>query len=382
MFSRRSYVPPGDNELSSLHRRVPGPHLDWTLANPTRVGLDRPDFAGVLGRQRGPYLPDARGWGPAREAIADLCRTRGVDTSADDVLLCASTSEAYAYLLTCLCDPGDGIAIPEPSYPLFEHLARLQSVEITRYRLAYDGAWHVDLDSLARAVGPRTRAVFVVSPNNPTGSFLKPDELERLWSLGVPLVVDEVFRPYRWSSFAGPIAEPLARPPVLTFVLDGLSKRLGAPDLKLGWMVAAGPDRDEALRRLEHIADTFLSVAGPVQRALPELLQMGEPFRVALAERVERNLRVLGAVTAGSVVTVLHGEGGWYATARLPAVLDEAAWLEELLVGEGLAPHPGWLFDFEQRPVLVLSLLLPEAAFADASRRLVACATRRCRDGA
>lgn len=378
MFSRRSFVPPGDNELSALHRRNPGPHLDWSLANPTRVGLERPDFAAILGRGRGPYVPDPRGWRPAREAVADIYRGRGVDLGADDVVLTASTSEAYSYLLTTLCDPGDAIAVPEPSYPLFEHLARLQAVEVVRYRLAYDGAWHLDPESLARIVGPRVRAIFAVSPNNPTGSFLKPDELERLWGFGVPVVVDEVFRPYRWSTFEGPIAEPLARAPVLTCVLDGLSKRIGAPELKLGWIALAGPQEEEAVRRLEYVADTFLSVSSPVQRALPELLRAGEPFRALLMERIERNLAALRTATAGSPVTVLHGEGGWYATLRLPAVLDEPAWLEELLRRERLAPHPGWLFDFEQGPSFVVSLILPEAEFADASRRLVACATRRC----
>lgn len=382
MFSRRSFVPAGDNELSMVRSAAAGPWIDLSAGNPTLVELQRPSYAALLGGHEAPYDPDPRGWLPARTALVELYGAEGRGTlSEEDLILCASTSEAYGYLLTALCDPGDAVAIPEPSYPLFEHLARLSGVEVQRYRLAYDGVWHVDFDSLRRATDARTRAIFVVSPNNPTGSVLRSAELQALWDLGRPLVIDEVFRPYLWPGAARIAAEPLADPPVPTFLLDGLSKRIGAPELKLAWILLAGPHKQAAASRLEWIADTFLSVAGPVQRALPELLSAGSGFQRAIAARVLRNLATLRGVADASAVTPLLGEGGWYVPLRLPAVLDEQAWLERLLREERVLPQPGWLFDFEQSPVVVTSLLLPERVFASAAQRLVACVTRACASG-
>lgn len=300
-----------------------------------------------------------------------LYEERGVVVGRDQVLLTASTSEAYSYLLMALCDPGDEILVPEPSYPLFEHLARLAGVHVVRYRLAYDGAWYVDFASLRAGLSERTRAIFVVSPNNPTGSYLKPAELTELSTFGVPLVIDEVFRPYAWPSFHGAVAEPLEAPRVLTCVLDGLSKRIGAPELKLGWAVVAGPGAEECLRRLEYVADTFLSVAGPVQRALPDLLSVGRGAQRVLVARVGANLATLRRKTAASPVSVLHGEGGWYATLRLPRVHGEQAWLQMLTTRDELFAHPGWLFDFHDGPLLVVSLIVAEDLFEEALERLV-----------
>jgi alanine-synthesizing transaminase len=370
MFSGRSYLPPDDNEFAALRRGATRPWLDLGLVNPTEIGLKRPDYVRLVGNYDGPYQPDPLGGRSARESLSQLYWERGVRVPIEDIVLCASTSEAYGYLLMALCDPGDSIAIPQPSYPLFEHLARLQCVEVKPYRLGYDGSWFVDFDSLRRAVDERTKAIFLVSPNNPTGSFLKPPELLGLWDLGVPLVVDEVFRPYAWPSYRGAIAEPLGEPPVLTCVLDGLSKRIGAPDLKLAWMVWGGPSRQEAVRRIEWIADTFLSVASPVQRALPELLLVGRDFQQALCARVDSNLVALREAVSNSPVTLLEAEGGWYANLRFPALRDEQGWLE-LFLAQGLSPPPGWLFDFEQQPLFVLSLLLPEQQFRRAARELV-----------
>jgi len=379
MFSRRSFVPTTENELSALQRAATRPYVDLAASNPTLVGLERPNLAAVLGRYEAPYEPDARGLRSARAALAELYARegRGCPTE-DDFVLSASTSEGYAHLMMALCDPGDAVAIPEPSYPLFEHLARLSDVRVQRYRLAYDGAWHIDFDSLRRATDERTRAIFVVSPNNPTGSVLRRTELHELWRLGLPLVVDEVFRTYPWPGAERLAAEPLAEPPVLTFLLDGLSKRLGAPELKLAWTVLTGPGKEEALHRLEWISDTFLSASGPVQRALPELLAAGSCFQKALHGRVLRNLTFLRQAVAGSPVTFLLGEGGWYVPLRLPALFDEQTWLRRLLEQEHLLPQPGWLFDFEQEPILVVGLLLPEETFASAVSRLVAHVRAAC----
>ncbi len=371
-FSERSLVPAGENELSTLLSAAPaGARLDLSAANPTRVGLPDPGFAGLLARGEGSYAPDPRGHRVAREAILRLYAERGVSLSLDDVLVTASTSEAYSYLLTTLCDPGDTILAPSPSYPLFEHLGRLAGVGLEPYRLAYDGSWHIDFDSLERALDEKTRAIFCVSPNNPTGSFLSPSDLARLHGYGLPLVIDEVFRPYVWRSHTRELAEPLLEPPVLTCVLDGLSKRICAPQLKLGWVALAGPEKAECIERLEYVADTFLSVAGPVQRALPELLDAGRVVQGALCDRIERNLATVRRILVGSPIGVLHAEGGWYVTLRLPAICDESEWLRLMLAGEGLSAHPGWLFDYEEGPLFVVSLILEEAVFEDALERLV-----------
>lgn len=378
-FSERSGVPPDENELSALlAESAPGARIDLSAANPTRVGLPDPGFASLLARGEGSYAPDPRGLVSAREAVTRLYTARGARVDADDVLLTASTSEAYSYLLTVLCDPGDAILAPEPSYPLFEHLSRLAGVRIAPYRLVYDGAWHVDVDSVARAVTERTRAIFCVSPNNPTGSFLSTFELERLWSLGLPLVVDEVFRPYAWSSFTGPLPEPLAEPPVLTCVLDGLSKRIGAPQLKLGWIALGGPGRAECARRLEYVADTFLSVSGPVQRALPALLAAGESVQSALRARIEANLASVRRVCRDAPLDMLRAEGGWYATLRFPNVRDEAEWLRLLVTREGISAHPGWLFDHAEGPLFVLSLIHEPETFAEALERVARLVQSEC----
>lgn len=382
MFSRRSFVPATENELSALQRAARRPYVDLGAGNPTLVGLDRPNFAAVLGRHEAAYEPDPRGWRPARAALAELYAREGRGhLGEEDFILGASTSEAYAHLLMALCDPGDAVAIPEPSYPLFEHLARLSGVRVQRYRLAHDGVWHIDFDSLRRATDARTRAIFVVSPNNPTGSVLRTAELHELWRLGLPLVVDEVFRTYLWPGADRIVAEPLSDPPVLTFLLDGLSKRLGAPELKLGWTVLAGPGKEDAARRLEWISDMFLSASGPVQRALPELLDEGSSFQKTLHARVLQNLECLREAARGSAVTPLFGEGGWYVPLRLPALVDEQTWLKRLLEQERVLPQPGWLFDFEQEPVFVLGLLLPEDVWAAAVSRLVAHVRAACERG-
>jgi aspartate/methionine/tyrosine aminotransferase len=338
--------------------------LDLTTSNPTRAGIpyDERAIVDALGN-RGAlvYEPLPFGLPEARAAVATEL---GVDPAR--VVLTASTSEAYGYLFKLLCDPGDDVLAPAPSYPLFDHLAQFEAVRLVPFRLAYDGAWHVDLDSVARAIGPRTRAILLVSPNNPTGSYTKRDELARLASFGLPIVSDEVFATYPLS----PADERRATTVLeatggLTFALGGLSKLAALPQIKVGWIVVGGPEAEAsaALERLELIADSYLSLSTPAQLALPRLLATRHVAGDAIRARTQRNLEHLRAAVVGTAATVLHVEGGWYATLRLPATKPEEVWVTELVERDGVHLHPGAFFDFADEPHAVVSLLTPHATF-------------------
>jgi alanine-synthesizing transaminase len=347
------------NKLSAL-LKTKHHVLDLTESNPTRAGFEYPaeEILAALSDARAlRYEPDPRGLLSAREAVAEYYG----DVPASRILLTASTSEAYAYLFKLLCDPGDEILSPRPSYPLFEFLAGLESVRMVQYPLRYDGAWHIDFDFLARAITPRTRAIVVVNPNNPTGSFLKREEWSRLEQFGIPILSDEVFSDYAFS--------PAPRPPspsVLRFSMSGLSKIAALPQMKLGWIVAAGPGHEAALARLELIADTYLSVATPVQIALPSLLAASVAVREQIITRTRANLALLK-----SVAQPLHLEGGWYAILQVPRTRSEEDWALDLLARRDVLVQPGFFYDFESEAFLVLSLLPPPEIFAEALHRLV-----------
>jgi len=352
--------------------------LDLTESNPTRAGLPYAR-ATILEALASPdallYEPSPFGLWSAREVVA-----RELEVDPARVLLTASTSEAYGFLFKLLCDPGDEVLVPVPSYPLFEHLARLEAVRAVPYRLAYDGRWHVDVDSLRSAVGPRTRAVVTVSPNNPTGSYLKHAELAALASLGLPIVSDEVFASYPLRDDPTRATTALEAQGTLVFSLGGLSKLAALPQMKLAWIVVGGdaPDVTDALARLEVLADAYLSVGTPVQHALPHLLASRVPAESAIQARTRTNLELLRSRVSGTAGTLLDVEGGWYATLRVPATRSEEAWALELLEEDGVHVHPGHFFDFEHEAYLVLSLLTPEAIFAEGVGRVV---TRLAREG-
>lgn len=380
MFSARSYADPAPNHLAervAAARDAGRARLDLTVSNPTSVGLpyDWAAIGAALAHPRGSrYAPEPLGAWSAREAIAEAWSARGVRIEPDRLLLTASTSEAYALLFKLLCAPGDELLVPRPSYPLLEHLARLEAVELVQYPLAYDGAWHLDVDLVARRVGPRTRGVVVVSPNNPTGSRLARDELDALTGLGLPLVSDEVFGRYVFDARPDRVESALVGSGGLVFALDGLSKACALPQLKVGWIGLGGPAAlvAEARGRLEIAADTYLSVATPAQLALPELLRASAPTVAALHARLQRNLARLRALCRGSAVTPLDLEGGWVAPLRLPAVRTEDEWLLELLDADEVVVQPGWFYDFDAGVHLVVSLLTPERVFDEAIERLVA----------
>jgi alanine-synthesizing transaminase len=252
-------------------------------------------------------------------------------------------------------------------------------VQALPYRLAYDGAWHVDFDSVRRAMTPQVRAIVVVSPNNPTGHYLSPDERRMLEGFGVPLISDEVFAAFPLApGGAPPSAEPAT---CLTFTLDGLSKRAGLPQLKLAWTVISGPsaERERARERLELIADTFLSVGAEVQRALPKLLALCPSMTCNIAERCRENWRELERLTASSPVTRLRADAGWSAVLRLPRLASEEAIVLELLERHDVLAQPGWFYDFESEPYLVVSLLTEPSIFREGCRRLVQYATELAR---
>ena len=374
VFSSRLKWDSHPNPLSTLlaeKRRNGAAILDLTESNPTRAGLHYPgdELLRALADPRAlRYDPDPRGLLSAREAVSDYYAQRGVEVPASRILLTASTSEAYSYLFKLLADPGDEILVPRPSYPLFDYLAAMESVCVRQYPLRYDGVWHIDFPALASAITPRTRAIVVVNPNNPTGSYLKRAEWERLQTFGLPILSDEVFSDFAFST--RPRAHPHARRAtsnVLTFSMSGLSKIAGLPQMKLGWIAAGGPDHPAALEGLEWIADTFLSVSTPVQWALPRILAASGIVQEQIRGQTRANLEHLRerSRAAGSPCRCLPVEGGWYAVLEVPRIRSEEDWVLHLLAEKDVLVQPGFFYDFESEAFLVLSLLTPPAVFAE-----------------
>ncbi len=351
-----------------------------TQSNPTQADIVYPE-SGVLDalrhRQGLVYHPEPAGLRSARQAVGGYYAGRGVDVPVERILLAASTSESYSYIFKLLADPGDNVLIPQPSYPLFDYLAALDSVGTVPYALRYDSGWSIDFETLERGVTTRTRAVIVVNPNNPTGSFLKKRERGRLTAFcrerGMAIVSDEVFADYSFGADPERVESFAAATDVLTFSMSGLSKICGLPQLKLGWMVISGPDteRAQAFERLELISDTYLSVGAPVQHALPRLLETGAGIRAEIAVRTRDNLAWLRSALRDTAFHVLEVEGGWYATVRAPRILSEEEWTLELLERHNVLVQPGFFFDFDQEAYLVLSLLTAPGILREGVRRLM-----------
>lgn len=408
MFARRTEWPLEPNALSreiESRTKLGLPLLDLTESNPTRCGFAYA-VAAILQALSKPaallYQPDPRGPATARESVAAYYAGRGATLSLDQIFLTVSTSEAYSYLFRLLADPGDAILVPRPSYPLFDFLAGLNDLDIIGYPLTYDpgSGWQIDLDRMASILqgagpdSPRPRALIVVHPNNPTGSFVHPNEREALAALcqrhRLALIADEVFADYALK-LTGPPGEPgLVEPPsasshagfgrVLTFTLSGLSKISALPQIKLAWIVASGPsdERNEALARLEIIADTYLSVSTPVAAALPDLLETRRSIQPQILARLRQNLAALdGELAAGNRASRLRIEGGWYAVLELAhtgerKALNDDDWALELGRNDGLLVHPGHFYEFPSENHLVLSLLPLPNVFSEGVRRLIA----------
>jgi alanine-synthesizing transaminase len=353
---------------------------DLTESNPTRVGLPYPPrLLEALGAPAGlKYDPLPLGMKSARQAVAADLRRRGLSSPAERVILTASTSEAYSLLFKLLCNAGDDVLVPVPSYPLFEFLAGLESVTVRPFHLEYHGEWVTDIESLRRQVTPRTRAVVLVNPNNPTGSYVKRQELEAISTFcahhGLAIIGDEVFAEYVLDADLPRTCSVLAQRRALTFSLGGLSKSLGLPQVKLGWMVVGGPDDlvHKAMGRLELICDTYLSVATPVQEALPSLLTHGSAVRTLIRERTTRNYRAFREMAIRyPSVTVLPSEGGWYAVMQVAAMQSEESLVLQLLEHEHVLVHPGYFFDFHREAFLVVSLLPQPDVFDRAMTRVL-----------
>ncbi len=378
-FSRRASPDRAPNRLATAlaqGKSLGRPILDLTESNPTRAGVayDRDALLRAIAPPAAlSYEPEPFGMTHAREAVAKELGAQGLAVPASRIVLTASTSEAYAFVFKLLCDPGEEVLVPEPSYPLFELLARFEGVRLVPYPLVYDGAWHIDTRALERARSPRTRAVLLVSPNNPTGSYVKMDELAALESLGLPLVSDEVFASYPFGPDPRRAGSALEARGTLVFALGGLSKLAGLPQMKLAWIAAGGPEAllEAALSRLELIADSFLSVGTPVQHALPALLAAGQGTRRAILARTRHNLETLRALVHESAATLLSVEGGWYATLRLPRTLPEEEWALRFLEEDAVYVHPGHFFDFAEEAFVVISLLVPEELFGEGVRRIL-----------
>lgn len=380
-FSRRTpqdWTPNHIARLAAERRQSGAGLLDLTETNPARLGLPRPHAAPVL-EGPPPYDPHPLGSPAARDAVAHYFAARDLPAHAERMLLTASTSEAYAHLFRLLADPGDEVLISRPSYPLFEPLAELESVRLTAYPLRLLGdAWRPDLDAVARLAGPRTRAVMVVHPHNPTGALFAADEARQLEALcaghEMAMVADEVFADFAFAR--GQHASFALAERALTFVLGGLSKTCGRPDAKLAWTLAAGPPVlvSQAMERLAWIGDAFLSTSAVTETAAPELLQRRQEFLGPARERIAANEQALRRVLDGAV-HLLPVPGGWSGVLCLPAGADEDVWVERLLE-RGVLVHPGYYFDFPEEGYLVVSLLARERDLTAGAERIAELAAK------
>ena len=375
MFAQRTNWDLTPNRLSealAAHRATGKPLLDLTVSNPTECGFLY-DGKAILEALNNPsalrYEPNPKGLESARRAVAEYYAERGEAVSVEDIFLTTSTSEGYSYAFRTLCNPGDEVLIPSPSYPLFDFLAEIQDVKLVRYPLVYDHGWQIDFHALEQAITGRTRAVIVVHPNNPTGHFIKVSEMTRLnaicFSRQMTIIADEVFLDFalegnRARGFA-------ANSQALTFPLSGLSKISGLPQMKAAWLTVSGPQdlKREALGRLEVIADSYLSVNAPVQLAMPAFLEQRHDFQQQVLSRVRANLADLDRLLARqNVCSRLAAEGGWYAVLRAPAVRTDEELALELLTSNNVYVHPGHFYDFPGEGFLVVSLITPEAIFS------------------
>jgi len=375
MFATRTNWDLTPNRLSealAAHRAAGKPLLDLTVSNPTECGFSY-DNKAILEALSNPaalrYEPNPKGLESARRAVAGYYAARNEEVSVEDIFPTTSTSEGYSYAFRTLCNPGDEVLIPSPSYPLFDFLAEIQDVKLVRYPLLYDHGWQIDFHALEQAITPRTGAVIVVHPNNPTGHFTKPAEISKLNSIcaarQMAIIADEVFLDFaldgnRAASFATNSA-------VLTFTLSGLSKISGLPQMKAAWLAVSGPQelKKKAIARLEVIADTYLSPNAPVQLAMPAFLGQRKSFQEQLLSRVRGNLAELDRqLTSQNACSRLEVEGGWYAVLRVPAIRSDEDLALELLTSQNVYVHPGHFYDFPSDGFLVVSLITPATIFS------------------
>jgi len=383
MFSERTHWQLTRNRLTSALEEIRSSRarlLDLTLSNPTRAGLHY-DQSLILTSLASPhaldYDPQAKGLPGARGAVADYYRSQhGEQLDLDRLILTTSTSEGYSFVFRLLCNPGDELLVPKPSYPLFEFLADLQDVRLAPYPLIYDHGWQMDFPTLEKAVTERTRGVVVVHPNNPTGSFVKTHELRWLNAFcrqhKLALIADEVFLDYAHDGVTRPSF--VANKDVLTFTLSGVSKISALPQMKLAWIGASGPEAEveEAMARLDVISDTYLSMSAPIQWATPRLLEQRRSIQRQLLDRLRSNLGELDRQLAGQKSCErLRVEGGWYAVLRVPVTRSDEELAVDLLLRKSVLVHPGHFYDFPGDGYLVLSLITKQEEFGEGIGRLL-----------
>ena len=412
MFARRTNWNLTTNAYTRAieeHRRESRALLDLTASNPTTIGLHYEQerlLRALANPESLTYEPAPKGLLAAREAITGYYAGSGIHVSPDDLVLTTSTSEGYSFLFRLLCEPGDAVLVPTPSYPLFDFLADLQDVKLVPYELVYDHGWQMDFHSLQQAIAksPNCRAVLVVHPNNPTGSYVKPAEAADLAHFcaqhHLALIADEVFLDYSLQPSDEDPRAPSFRPSLakawqegvggassfasgsdakggtdaLTFTLSGLSKIAGLPQMKVAWIAVNGPAqlKREALDRLEVIADTYLSMNAPVQWAIPAMLEAGSGIRRQLTTRTRANLAELDRqLSAQKLCSRLDVEGGWYVILRVPVTGSDEELAVALLRETGVLVQPGHFYDFAQDGYLVISLITPEAVFREGTKRLI-----------
>ena len=374
-FSHRTNWPIDENPLSkkaSELRRRNVPLLDLTVSNPTVCGFDYFNdelLKPLLDPKNLVYDPNPHGIMSTREAVGAYYREKGIELQPDQIFITANTSEAYTFLFRMLCDPGDQILAPRPSYPLFDFLTDLNDLEPARYALLEEEAWRIDFKTLPDLKNKRLKVFLTVNPNNPTGSYVKDFEREFInefcEKVGCAIVADEVFFDYliddalRPQSFA-------ANDSVLTFTLSGISKTLGLPQMKLSWIVVTGPEKEkrEAIRRLEIISDTFLSAGTPAQNALADWMDRRKDIQKEILVRLRENGKILpGFFESANGLKSLPLEGGWNAVLKIPQSMSDDILAQNLLEKEKALVHPGYLFDFQDERHLVLSLLIPPENF-------------------
>ena len=354
--------------------------LDLTESNPTRCGFAFPSpkiQKALLSPKNIFYEPSPQGLLRARERVALYYKKNGFHVSPAQIFLTASTSEAYAFLFRLLLEPGEAVLVPRPSYPLFQFLAEINDVEIKNYPLHYDGSWQIDFDALKNAVTSKTKSLILVNPNNPTGSYVKKEELSKINRLAeekrLALIADEVFWDYRIKAGV-PVAGFAQNSEVLTFTLNGISKILALPQMKIGWIVVSGPAKEvkAALERLEIIADTYLSVNTPAQNALSSWLLFKNGIQNEITGRLKKNYSTLKTLIQKSkTCEALSLEGGWYAVLRLPRIHSDEEWAIDFLEKDRVFVHPGYFFDFEKEGYIVISLLPRPRDFEEGMRRLL-----------
>jgi alanine-synthesizing transaminase len=400
MFAERTNWNLTPNRLSEAlaqHLAAGKRLFDLSASNPTEVGFSY-DGETILHALCDPtaltYVPDPKGLLRARQSVAEYYADRGDEVAVEDIILTASTSEAYSFVFRTLCSPGDELLVPAPSYPLFGFLADIHDVRLVHYPLVYENGWQVDFLALEQAITPRTRGVIVVNPNNPTGHFVKPEELANLNEIctarNIALIADEVFLDFAHGDFAtrrDAVRVPRPRgengkkqpsmavnPGALTFTMSGLSKISGLPQMKAAWLVASGPAaiKKQALDRVEIIADTYLSMNAPIQLALPVLLQQRHGFQKQVLTRVRRNVGELDRqLVMRKTCSRLEIEGGWYAVVRVPVTRSDDDLAVDLLTKKGIYVHPGHFYDFAKDGHLIVSLIMPEREFAEGCRQLL-----------